>query len=676
MNKSDKTRYLVTAALPYANGYLHIGHIAGAYLPPDIYVRYKKLKGDDIIFICGSDEYGTAIEMTAIKENVTPKEIIDRFHFSNKQAFEDLGIKFDIYSRTSNDIHTKTAQDFFLNLYNKGILTQKKEKQLYSEKEKRFLADRFVEGTCPKCGFEEARGDQCENCGSNLSPLELINPRSKISGDTPVVKESTHYYFPLDKLQPEVEEWISSKKDWKPNVINYCKGWFKTGLKSRAITRDLDWGIKVPLENNKGKVIYVWFEAPIGYISATKELFIERNNPEGWKDYWCSNDSKLIHFIGKDNIIFHAIVFPAMLKVHGDFVLQNNVPANEFLNLEGGKQSKSKGHGVLVKDIVKNFSSDVIRYTLTSILPENKDSDFYWTDLQAKNNSELAGILGNFVNRTVVFAKNKFDNKIPGRNKVEKPDEDILEYIKSQKKIISDYYEKFRFKDALTETMNVARTANKYFNDCEPWNLIKSDEERCDTIINNCLQICHSLAILISPVLPITSDKILKILNKDKADLKWDKAGEVCLKPNAELGKNEILFPQIDDKQIETEIGPKDDSKEDSETSEDNLITINDFLKVHIKVAEVIKCEKVEKSKKLLKLNIYVGDKEKQIVAGIAEHYKPEDLIGKLIVVVDNLKPSKLMGIKSEGMLLAAKKGKDLTLITVDKEIKPGSLIN
>jgi len=673
MEKIDsKTKYLVTAALPYANGYLHIGHIAGAYLPSDIYVRYKRLIGDDVIFICGSDEYGTAIEMSAIKENVTPQEIIDRYHFSNKQAFEDLGIKFDIYSRTSHDIHRKTAQEFFLNLYNKGILKQKKEKQLYSEKEKRFLADRFIEGTCPKCGYEEARGDQCEDCGSNLSPLELINPRSKISGDTPVVKESTHYYFPLDKLQPELEEWINSKKGWKPNVINYCKGWFKTGLKSRAITRDLDWGIKVPLENNEGKVIYVWFEAPMGYISATKELFIERKKPEGWKDYWCSKDSKLIHFIGKDNIIFHAIVFPAMLKVHGGFVLQDNVPANEFLNQEGDKLSKSKGHGVLVKDIVKNFPSDVIRYTLTSILPENKDSDFYWTDLQTKNNSELAGILGNFINRTVVFAKNKLYNKIPNRNKVEIPDEEILEYIKSQKKIISDYYEKFRFKDALTETMNVARAANKYFNDCEPWNLIKSDKERCETVINNCLQICHSLSVLISPVLPTTAENILKILNKDKADFKWDKAGEVCLKANEELGKNEILFPQIDNKQIEAELSPIDVN----ETIEDNLITIDDFSKVHLKVAKVVECEKVEKSKKLLKLKVNVGDSEKQIVAGIAEYYKPEDLTGKLIVVVDNLKPSKLMGIKSEGMLLAAKKGKDLALLTVDKEISPGAEIN
>ncbi|MBL7128634.1 MAG: methionine--tRNA ligase [Ignavibacteria bacterium] len=672
MKKSEKEKYLVTAALPYANGYLHIGHIAGAYLPSDIYVRYKRLIGDDVIFICGSDEYGTAIEMSAIKENVTPKEIIDRYHFSNKQAFEDLSIKFDIYSRTSNDIHTKTAQDFFLNLYNKGILTQKKEKQLYSEKEKRFLADRFVEGTCPKCGNEEARGDQCEDCGSNLSPLELINPRSKISGDTPVVKESTHYYIPLDKLQPEIEQWIKTKKNWKANVINYCNGWFKTGLKSRAITRDLDWGVKVPLENNEGKVIYVWFEAPIGYISATKELFIEKGNPDGWKDYWCSENSKLIHFIGKDNIIFHAIVFPAMLKVYGDFVLPDNVPANEFLNQEGNKLSKSKGHGVLVKDIVKDFPPDVVRYTLTSILPENKDSDFHWTDLQSKNNSELAGILGNFINRTVVFAKNKFDNKIPQRYETEKVDDEILNFIKSQKKVISDCYEKFRFKDALNETMNVARAANKYFNDCEPWNLIKSNPQRCETVINNCLQICHSLAILISPVLPTSADRILKILNKDKKDFVWNNAGEICLNHNDELGESEILFPQIDDKQIQAQIN----STGMEEIQGDNLITIDDFSKVHLKVAKVIKCENVEKSKKLLKLQIKVGENEKQIVAGIAEYYKPEDLLGKLIVIVDNLKPTKLMGIKSEGMLLAAKKDKDLTLITVDKEINSGSLIN
>lgn len=666
--KNNKNRYLITSALPYANGYIHIGHIAGAYLPADIYVRYRRLKGDDVIFICGSDEHGTAIEMSALKENVTPKEIIDRYHFSNKKAFEDLGIKFDIYSRTSNEIHHRTSQDFFLTLYKKGLLIQKSEKQLYSEKEKRFLADRFVEGTCPKCGYEEARGDQCENCGTNLSPLELINPKSKITKDTPIVRESTHFYFPLEKLQKQIQEWISTKKDWKSNVINYCNGWFRAGLQDRAITRDLEWGVKVPLEGYEGKVIYVWFEAPIGYISATKELFIERNEPDKWKEYWCNENTRLIHFIGKDNIIFHAIVFPAMLMTHGGFVLPCNIPANEFLNLEGGKQSKSKGHGVLVKDIVAEFNSDTVRYTLTANLPENRDTDFYWSDLQTRNNNELAAILGNFINRTVVFSKNKLNNTVPVCDRLDKTDDEIFEFIKNQAEIISENYENFRFKDALNETMNIARAANKYFNDNEPWKLLKSDIKRCKTVINNCLQICHSLAILISPVLPETSSKILNIINKDKSDFFWYRAIDKCLKAGTQLGNNIILFPQIEDDMI---------NKQNNKNMEDeNLISFEDFKKINLKVSKIISCEKVEKSKKLVRIIVKIGDKEKQIVAGIAEYYKPEDLIGKSIIVVDNLKPAKLMGLDSYGMLLAAKKGGKLRLIITDGDIEDGAEVN
>jgi methionyl-tRNA synthetase len=656
-----KKRYLITAALPYANGYLHLGHIAGAYLPADIYVRYKKLSGEDIIFICGSDEHGTAIEISAMKENITPKEIIDRYHFANKQAFDNLGIRFDIFSRTSNEIHHKTSQDFFLNLYNKQILTQKSEKQLYSEKDKRFLADRFVEGTCPICGYAEARGDQCESCGSNLSPFELINPISKISGDIPVVKESINFYFPLENFQGKLEKWIKSKTNWKSNVKNYCAGWFKVGLKDRAITRDLDWGVKVPIQGQDGKVIYVWFEAPIGYISATKELFIERNEPEKWKDYWCKEDTKLIHFIGKDNIIFHALVFPAMLMAHGDFVLPANVPANEFLNLEGGKLSKSKGHGILVKDIVKEFNPDLIRYTLASNLPENKDSDFSWDDFQIKNNNELAAILGNFINRTVVFLKNKFENKIPEYDS--SPDLSIFVSLKNHKELIEEYYDNFRFRDALNETMNMVRTANKYFNDSEPWKLINTDKNKCADIIRNCLEICHSIAISISPILPSTSEKIFKILNLTNESLIWRNIGEICLKKGKKLGQNEILFPQIELKQ---------ESKE--ETPEDkNLISFDDFQKIKLKTAKVIECVKVEKSKKLIKLKIKVGDKEKQIVAGISEYYKPEDMIGKTIIVVDNLKSTKLMGIESQGMLLAAKIDEKLTIVTTEGEIPDGA---
>lgn len=675
---NNNTKYLVTAALPYANSYIHIGHIAGAYLPPDIYVRYRKLKGDDVIFISGSDENGTAIDMASILEKVTPQEIIDRYHFSNKKAFEDIGIEFDIFSRTSSKIHHETAREFFLNLYNKNLLIQKTEKQLYSNKEKRFLADRFIIGTCPICGYEEARGDECQNCGSNLSPLELINPKSKISGDTPVEKETTHFFIPLGDYQERLSNWIFEKKDWKSNVINYCKGWFKAGLHDRAITRDLDWGVKVPVEGCDGKVIYVWFEAPIGYISATKELFIERNEADKWKDYWCDKETKLIHFIGKDNIVFHSIIFPAMLMAHGGFILPDNIPANEFLNIGGEKFSKSKGNGILVKDIVEKFNPDIVRYTLASLLPENKDSEFTWKELQSKNNSELAAILGNFINRTVVFAKTKFDNKITGRNKTAESDNEILEQFKKSATVVSEFYDTYKFRDALSETMNAVRAANKYFNDSEPWKLIKEDKERCETVINTCLEICHSIAIQISPVLPFTADKILRILNKDKSDFNWNKIGELVLKAGNELGQSEILFPQIEDKQID-ELNEAENNnivKNKVDTIASNLIDIEDFKKVNLKVAKVIHCESVSKSKKLLKLKLKVGDKEKQIVSGISEYYKPEDLIGKLIVIVDNLKPTKLMNIDSEGMLLAAKKDGELKIIVIDGEISDGANVS
>ena len=544
-------RILITSALTYANGDTHLGHIAGSILPADIYVRYLRLAGYDVIYVCGSDEHGTAIDMASIKEEVTPKEIIDKYHFANKQAYADLGISFDIYSRTSTEIHKKTSQDFFLNLYNKNLLYQKTEKQLYSEKEKRFLADRFVIGTCPVCGFEEAKGDECENCGSALSPLELINPRSTITGDTPVIKESEHFYFPLSKYQNKLEEWIDSKKNWKPNVVNYCKGWFKTGLKDRAITRDLDWGVPVPLEGFDGKVLYVWFDAPIGYISITKELFQKKGEPEKWKDYWCKDDTKLVHFLGKDNIIFHAIFFPAMLMAHEGFVLANNVPANEFMNLEGSKQSKSKGHAILVKDAVKKFNPDSVRYAIASNMPENKDTDFYWQDLQSKNNNELGAIIGNFVNRTFVFAEKYFDSAVPQPGEEHQIEKELTEKLKTAKDVIASYYENFKFKDALTETMNIARDSNKYFNDTEPWKVIKEDKERCGTIINTCLQLVHSFAILFEPVLPFTSAKILNMLNKGNEDLKWENIPAKCLKAGHKLNKPEILFIKIEDSEIE-----------------------------------------------------------------------------------------------------------------------------
>ncbi|MBW7854920.1 MAG: methionine--tRNA ligase [Ignavibacteriales bacterium UTCHB1] len=657
-----KQKYIVTSALTYANGYTHLGHIAGSLLPADIYVRYRRLNGDDIIYVCGSDEYGTAIEMSAIKEGVSPTEIINKYHEANKKSYADLGISFDIYSRTSNPSHTETAREFFKVLYDKGILYEKTDQQLFSEKENRFLADRFIEGTCPVCGYEEARGDQCENCGSSLSPLQLINPKSKISGDTPVIKDSKQLYFPLSKYQDDLNQWLSAKKNWKPNVINYCKGWFKTGLQDRAVTRDLDWGIKVPIDKYKDKVIYVWIEAPVGYISATKDLFTERGEPDKWKEYWQQPDTKLIHFLGKDNVIFHAIIFPAMLMAHGDYVLVDNIPANEFLNMGGEKFSKSKGIGSVVKDVLKVYEPDIIRYAIASNMPENKDTEFNWEDVVNKNNNELAAILGNFVNRVVVFTKSKFDNVVPAKH--HETQNEIFDEIKKAADLISSHFEKFRFKDALTETMNCARMANKYFNDNEPWNLIKNNQDKCAGVLNNCIQIIHSLGILFSPFIPFTSDKILNVLNKDMSVFTWDKIGEEVLKSGHRLGENHILFPQL-------ELPKQTESAEQNQ-----LITIDEFSKVKLKTAKVLSCEAVPKSKKLYKLKLKSGNIEKQIVSGIAEHYSPEDLIGKIVVIVDNLKSAKLMGIESQGMLLAAKNGSSLKIITVDGGMTDGANVS
>ena len=684
---SDKNKYIVTSALTYANGDTHLGHIAGSILPGDIFAKFKRLQGADIIYLCGSDEYGTAIEMAAIKEGVKPKDIIDKYHTANKKAYEDLGMEFDIYSRTSTDVHKQTAQDYFMKFYSEGLLEQRTEKQLYSEKEQRFLADRYVKGTCPVCGYEEARGDQCENCGSSLSPLDLINPRSTISGDTPVVREATHYYFPLSKYQGALEEWIDTKKGWKPNVINYCKGWFKKGLQDRAYTRDLEWGVPVPLDGFDGKVIYVWFEAPMGYISATKELFIERGEPDKWKDYWTDPETKLVHFLGKDNVIFHAIIFPAMNIAYGGIVLPDNIPANEFLNVGGQKFSKSKGIGWLVKDVVKEIPPDVVRYALAAVMPENKDADFTWDDFRIRNNNELAAILGNFINRTVVFAQKNFDGKVP--RKSGKVDDMLTQRLKlyafggkddNEEKIgylsqIEKSYESFRFKEALNDTMNIVRLANKYFNDEEPWKLMKDDKEKAGDVINTCLQLCASIAIAIYPVLTFSSKKLLKTLNLDESVLKWNNIGKENLESGLLLGENEILFPFMEEDKA------KEDNKRDSKQDTNNqpaegLITIQDFGKVKLNVGQIIECEKIEKSQKLLKIKVKVGDTEKQIVSGIAEHYSPEELIGKHIVVVNNLKPSKLMGVTSEGMLLAAKQDGKLTLVTVDKEIEPGAEVS
>ena len=685
----NKEKYLVTSALTYANGYTHLGHIAGSILPADIFVRYKRLTGADIIYVCGSDEFGTAMEVKSIEENITIQEVIDKYHFSNKKAYEDLGMSFDIYSRTSKQVHIDTAQQFFLDLYKKGLFKERTEKQLYSEKEQRFLSDRFVLGECPNCGYEDARGDQCENCGKLLSPFDLINPRSKLTGDIPVVKESKHLYFPLSEYSDKLKNWLGTKKNWKTNVLNYCNGLLKSGLEDRSVTRDLKWGVQVPVEEFKDKVIYVWIEAPVGYISATKDLFETRGTPDKWKDYWYGKDTKMIHFLGKDNIIFHAIIFPAMLMAHGEFILADNVPANEFLNLNGEKFSKSKGVGSLVKDILKLYPADVIRYSIASSMPENRDTDFEMDEFRTKNNNELAAILGNFVNRTVVFAKSKFENKVPADSKSTKEDSDILAYATSQSEIIGKHYDEYHFKDALSETFNVIRACNKYFNDNEPWKKVKDESERCASIINTCLNLCYTIAILIEPVLPNTSKSIFGILNADGKDLKWSNVGKKLLTEGKSLGENQILFPFIegDKDDSKSEEAPKaeikkakqeKDSKEKTvekvTVTNDNLIIgIDDFKKVQLKVAKVIEAEKIEGSKKLLRIIIQIGDEVRQIVSGIAEYYTPESLIGRKVIVVYNLKPSKLMKVESEGMLLAAKSNGKLTLVTVDSEIDSGA---
>ncbi|MCX7875681.1 MAG: methionine--tRNA ligase [Melioribacteraceae bacterium] len=675
----EKEKVLVTSALPYANGKIHLGHLSGAYLPADIYVRYKRLNGDDIIYICGSDEHGVPITITADKEKVSPQEIIDRYHELNRLAFEKFGMSFDIYSRTSLPIHHQTAQEFFKCYYEQGLLVEKKSFQFYDEKAKMFLPDRYVEGTCPRCGNEEARSDECEKCGSLYDPSELKNPKSKITGETPVLKETSHYFFPLGKYQERLEKYInelSEKYGWKENVIQYCKGWFNDGLKDRAVTRDLDWGVKVPLENVQNKVLYVWFEAVLGYISATKELSEKRNDSELWKKYWQDEKTKYIAFIGKDNVVFHTIIFPAMLMAWNDankdkFVLPQNVPANEFLNFEGKKFSKSRGWGIDVDEFLELFPADLLRYTLAANLPENKDTDFYWKEFQSRTNGELADILGNFINRTLTFTFKHFDGKVPQRNKLEKIDEEMLVLVKDAPQKISDLLEKFKIKDAVFEMLNVARAGNKYFNDSEPWKTIKNDKEKCSTTINICLNTIFTLAEIFEPVIPFTSKKIFEML--DSTPVEWKNSGQTNLKEGHQLKEPEILFTKIDDKIIEEQIN-KLPKSEEIIIEKDEEITIEDFKKVKLKVAQIVAAENVKKSDKLLKLQIDLGNEKRQLVAGIAKSYLPEELIGKKVLVVANLKPAKLFGIESQGMVLAldtSEEGK-VKLIEIDQSIQLG----
>ncbi|NUN07649.1 MAG: methionine--tRNA ligase [Ignavibacteriaceae bacterium] len=664
-----KEKILVTAALPYANGNIHLGHLAGAYLPADVYVRYHRLKGNDIVFICGSDEHGVPITITADKEGLKPKDIIDRFHTRNKEAFEKFGMSFDIYSRTSQLIHHETAKEFFLDFFNRGLLNEHKSRQFYDEKAQMFLPDRYVEGTCPKCGYDQARSDECENCGSLYDPSDLQKPVSKITGMAPVLKETSHWYFPLGDFQEKLVSYIDEmnvKYGWKDNVLQYCSGWFKDGLKERAVTRDLDWGIPVPLENAQGKVLYVWFEAVLGYISATKELGISRNQPDLWKQYWQGDDTKYVAFIGKDNVVFHCVVFPAMLMAWnegnaGKYILPQNVPANEFLNYEGLKFSKSRGWGIDLQDFLGKYNADSLRYTLALNLPELRDTDFYWKDFQARHNNELADILGNFINRTLTFVGKHFENKVPPIYQLEERDKGMLELLERYPEKIASLIESYKIKEASLETMNLARAANKYFNDSEPWRTIRSDREKCASTLNICVQTIYTLAELFQPFIPFTSEKIFRMLNVSPTD--WDNCGRYTLNEGHLLNKPEILFVKIEDSAIDSELDSiKDATKRGEKEPAEETITIEDFDKIRLRVVEVISAENIKGADKLLKLRIFDGYRERQIVAGIAKFYDPEQLKGKKVIIVSNLKPAKLRGIESQGMLLAAE--------TIDGELK------
>jgi methionyl-tRNA synthetase len=680
---SDKKKYLVTSALPYANGPIHLGHLAGAYLPADIFVRYCRMKKRDVIYICGSDEHGVPIMLRARAENKKPQEVVDVFHERNKKSFAEFGMSFDFYGRTSSPVHHELSKDFFSTLSSKGIFNLKKEKQLYDPSAKIFLADRFVKGTCPSCGYEEAYGDQCEKCGKSLSPSDLINPKSAITNTEPVMKETTHWYIPLSDMQEKLEQWLDGKKDWKTNVIGQVKSWLTEGLKDRAVTRDLPWGVDIPEDvakksgvEAKGKVLYVWFDAPLGYISATKEWAEGKGNPELWKEYWQDKETKLFHFIGKDNIVFHCLIFPAMLMAHGDYVLPENVPANEFLNLKGKKLSTSRDYAVWLEDILQNFDADSVRYCLAQNIPETKDSDFSWKDFQSRHNNELADILGNFINRTLTFNHKYFDGKVPTLGTPDALDNQLIDHLKNAPVNIGNYIDKFQFRPALKELMDLGRFANKYFNDQEPWKSVKSDEQKCATTLNLCMQTIRSLAILMHPVLPFTAQKVWELLNLPGTveEQNWDDAANINLSEGHLINKPKILFAKIEDDVIEQEIEKLNDTGKMQPQSEN--ISFEEFQKIDLRVATIKEAEKVKKTDKLLKLKIEVGDITKTIVAGIAEHYEPENLIGKQIVVVNNLQPATIRGIESQGMLLAARENNQLTLLTTDININNGSKIS
>jgi methionyl-tRNA synthetase len=679
-------RYTITAALPYTNGPIHIGHLAGVYVPSDIYARYLRMNGKDVAFICGSDEHGVAISMKAKKEGITPQEVIDKYDGIIRKSFIDFGISFDNYSRTSAEIHHKTASEFFRKLYEDGKFIEETTEQLYDEKAQQFLADRFVSGTCPKCDNPEAYGDQCEKCGSTLNATDLINPKSTITGTTPILKSTKHWFLPLNEYTNFLNEWIieGHKNDWKPNVYGQVKSWVDAGLEPRAVTRDLDWGIDVPVDGAEGKKLYVWFDAPIGYISSTKEWAAREG--KNWEDYWKKEDTKLVHFIGKDNIVFHCIIFPAMLKAEGSYILPENVPANEFLNLEGNKLSTSKNWAVWLHEYLLDFpdKQDALRYALTSNAPETKDNDFTWKDFQARNNNELASIYGNFINRVVVLTNKYYDGIVPTPNEFSEVDEQVLDELKAYPSVISSSLERYRFREAQGELMNVARLGNKYLADEEPWKMVKENPERVKTQMYVALQIASALAILSEPFLPFTSKKLTEILNIELNNWNVDFDQWNLVKPNHKIGQAQILFAQIEDAEIQKQIDKLEATKvankaENAVTEpQKETSTFEDFSKLDLRVGTILEAEKMPKANKLLVLKVDTGIDVRTIVSGIAEHFSPEEVIGKRVTVLVNLAPRALRGVESQGMILMTNNAEGkLVFVNPDADgVKNGALIS
>ena len=676
MEKNFK-RTTVTSALPYANGPVHIGHLAGVYVPADIYVRYLRLKKEDVLFIGGSDEHGVPITIRAKKEGITPQDVVDRYHKIIKDSFEEFGISFDVYGRTTSKVHRETASEFFRTLYDKGEFVEKTSMQYYDEEAHTFLADRYITGECPHCHAEGAYGDQCEKCGTSLSPTDLINPKSAISGSKPVMREAKHWYLPLDKHEAWLRQWIlEDHKEWRNNVYGQCKSWLDMGLQPRAVSRDLDWGIPVPVEGAEGKVLYVWFDAPIGYISNTKELL-----PDSWETWWKDPETRLVHFIGKDNIVFHCIVFPAMLKAEGSYILPDNVPSNEFLNLEGDKISTSRNWAVWLHEYLRDFpgKQDVLRYVLTANAPETKDNDFTWKDFQARNNNELVAVYGNFVNRALQLTQKYYDGVVPACGELTEYDRQTLDEFKDVKAKVEELLDAFKFRDAQKEAMNLARIGNKYIADSEPWKVVKTDPERVKTVIYISLQLTANLAIAFEPFLPFSSEKLRKMLNMESFE--WNRLGRTALlQAGHRLAKPELLFEKIEDDVIEAQVQKLLDTKKANEEANYKAkpvrenIAFEDFQKLDIRVGTVLECTKVPKADKLLCFKIADGLENRTIVSGISKFYKPEELVGKQVCFIANLAPRKLKGIESQGMILSALNyDESLSVITVDREVKPGS---